>query len=98
MAKNDITFTKNREPFVFMQTARESVVEYISRNGRLNGEPFGTENVNIIWFTTEDDKWRILLGTSRPDGLYYRVMHDGKETTLAVFKMFDSVVLSSEEN
>lgn len=98
MAKGDVRFTKNSEPFAFMQTARRHVVEYVHRTyPTLLFSEFTTENVSIIWFTTNDTEWRVLLGTTLDDGLYYRLSNNGKETKLDVYKMFDSQTYPNED-
>lgn len=98
MAKSELEFPKNTEPFAFMQTARRRVVEYVhAQNPDLLFADFTVENVNIIWFTTNDVEWRVLLGTTLNDGLYYRLGSDGKETKLDVYKMFDSQTFSNKD-
>jgi hypothetical protein len=99
MGRKPITFTVNKEPFAFMRTARELVVDYVHRKFHLLGNPnFTVENVNIIWFTANDHDWRVLLGTTLQDGLYYRITHFGIETRLEVFEMVDQEIILNEES
>lgn len=98
MVRPDITFTKNREPFAFMRTARQLVVDYVREKNSLGAESFDESNVSIIWFTTNDGEWRVLLGTTMADGLYYRISHNGAETHLDVFKMCDSQTIQNKDD
>lgn len=98
MAKNDIVFTKNKEPFAFMHTARLAVVDYVHRTVPNAVDTFGVDDITIIWFTTNDDEWRVLLGTNRLDGLYYRIAHKAGVTKLSIFKQFDEITLETKES
>lgn len=92
------SFEVNREPFEFMKTAREKVASYIFKMDLSPDRPIYADDVSIIWFTTNDAEWRVLLGTTLGDGLYYRITHNGEETRLDVFKMFDSQTISNKDN
>ena len=94
----ELDFTINKEPFEFMRTARELVVDYVLLSQFEDKPKLTEEDVNIIWFTTGDASWRVLLGTNLNNGVYYRVSYDGTETRLDAYKMFDSKTYSDKEN
>lgn len=87
------TFTKSKEPFEFMHQARQIVADYVSKR---RGTPYGEENLSIIWFTTQGEEWRVLIGPTPPDGLYYRVAKNSVETRLDVFETSDSIIIEPE--
>lgn len=98
MPHTKISFTKNREPFAFMRTARQAVLKYMVVQGYVERATFPEDNISILWFSTDGDRWSVVLGTNLNDGLFYRIGYDGVESKLSVFKMWDSQIIEQEED
>lgn len=100
MTRED-TFASKGEPMKFMTKARAMVFERVKQRLIETGSDFafGIDDVTAYWFAKEDHGWTVLLSTTLPDSIYYRVRHDvhAKNTTFEVYHKFDKQTFHDEE-
>lgn len=101
MTAYEIPFITQGETFTFIDRARTMVYDKVTE--RLSGSglevPFHPHDVTAYWFSKDAKGWTVLLMTSLPDNIYYRVTHDkeARETSLDVFHKFDTQTFKDEE-
>jgi hypothetical protein len=71
----------------FLNKAKRIVAEYYG-----NHEPGAT--IYIVWFAKTLKNWKALLSTSRPDGHYFEITHNGdkNETYVDVYIKDDNYI------
>lgn len=56
----------------FMKTARELLVKYYSKI-----KPIEYDETFVVWFCKTLQNWKVLLATTKQDGMYFEVTHNG---------------------
>lgn len=66
------------DPDEFIKKARKIVVDHYYGIETLNDEqPLDPSEVYIVWFSKTLGNWKALLATTRQDGQYFEVTHNG---------------------
>jgi hypothetical protein len=90
------------EPYEFMATARRLVFDYVSvRLAKANSDAeFHEDDISVYWFSKDGEDWRVLLTTTLPDNIYYRVNHSGinREIALDVYHKYDTITIPDKDN
>lgn len=66
--------TMNEKDFVAF--CRKAVMEHVNEEIH-KSDPVTEEEVYVVWLTKVLQNNKALLGTTRPDGLYYEITYDG---------------------
>lgn len=61
-------------------------------------EPITLDDIYIVWFSKTLQNWKALVSTSRPNGLYYELTHNGakNETYLDVYAKINNYAISDD--
>lgn len=81
----------------FIDRAKEVVVNYY--NEQHSYTKIANDDVFIVWFCKTLQNWKVLVGTTIPEGKYYEVTHNGDkhETYLDVYQKLDNICISDFE-
>jgi hypothetical protein len=90
-----------KESYGFMETACLLVFDYIKVQHKKNDidVSFNEEDVSVYWFSKDDHDWRVLITTTLPDNIYYRVTHSSnkQETTLDVYHNYHTISIPDKD-
>jgi hypothetical protein len=99
----DAVFATHGGELSFLPKARQLVFERVKKRLDDTGSDFAfaKDNVTAYWFSTDPrgGGWTVLLTTTLPDSIYYRVIHNAiaKETSVDVYHKFDTQTFRDEE-
>lgn len=75
--------------------AIELVVQHYNANSSF---PITKQDVFVVWFCKTLQNWKVLLATTKRDGLYFEVTYNGdeKEAYLDVYKKLENYRIPDE--
>ena len=81
------------------EKAKQIVFNYFKANmDKTDNINFTLDNIYIVWFCKTLQNWKALVSTTRPDGMYYEVTHNGdtNETYVDVYKKWENYTCKGE--
>lgn len=84
----------------FLITAKELTVKNYNDHRKDGRAEIVYSEVFVVWFSKTIGNWKALCATTRPDGLYYEITHNGyaHETYVDVYKKIGKAIYKDPES